>query len=145
MFKSICIVISVAFLGTVSCQTAKQNKSSNTSTKKNQGETTNPTISNESEKDNYRFIASFISKGAGKDSKLLQAYISFISDYEKSNNLSLSKDVIAWGREGEKDFCFKLSELSSEKQIEFINQSKALFNNSDLVLISENSKSINKK
>lgn len=137
MFKSIFIVISVAFFGTLSCQTAKQSKK--------QGETTSPNISIESENDNYRFIASFISKGAGKDSKLLKSYISFISYYEKRNNLSLSKDVIVWGREGEKDICFKLSELSSEKQIEFINQSKALFNNSDLVIFSENSKSINKK
>lgn len=145
MRKLIYIIMGIALIGNISCQTSKQNKPSGNSTKNKKNEAVNTsTNSNQPITDNYRFIVSFISKGAGKDSKLLETYTTFLTEYGKRNNLSISKEVITWGREGEKDFCFKLSELSSEKQIEFVNESKTILKDSELIIVTENSKSKNK-
>jgi hypothetical protein len=55
-----------------------------------------------------------------------------------NKGLTLSNEIIYWGKEGETDFCFKLENLNQNVQNEFITQSKALLKESDLVFISEN-------
>jgi len=86
----------------------------------------------------FRFIVSFYSKGGGTDHKINEAYIKFVKEYEQKKGVTLSKENIVWGKEGESDLCFKLTELSANNQIEFINASKDLLKTSDLVLTEEN-------
>lgn len=101
------------------------------------GATTNPVV--------YRFIASFISKGAGIDSKSNDAILSYINSYNNQNNIVLKYDVVSWGKEGEKDYCFVLSELKTQEQEEFIKGFKKVTGFSKLVLFSENQSSVHKK
>lgn len=86
----------------------------------------------------YRFSVSFISIGAGVDLKAIPDYDQYISQYEKKNNLKLSFEKSDWGLEGEVDYCFKLSELDKKKQELFIQESKEILKNSELVRYKEN-------
>lgn len=146
MLKSIYIMIAISLIGTASCQTSKQNKPTGTSTKKKQAETVKTsTNSNQASGDTYRFIVSFISKGSGIDSKTNEKFTKFVAEFEQKKGLVLSKDIINWGKEGESDYCFKLSELNANEQITFINESKSLLEESDLVITEENKISKHKK
>ena len=86
----------------------------------------------------YRFNVSFISIGSGIDSKAKQAFIEFIRSFEEKNKVKIIYETAPWGREGETDFCFKLSDLNKGNQIKFIADSKDNLKNSKLVRFTEN-------
>lgn len=86
----------------------------------------------------YRFIVSFISKGAGIDSKSNDAIASYITTFNNQNDATVKYDKINWGKEGEMDYCFKLDELKSNKQVDFIKGFKNVTGSSDLILYTEN-------
>ena len=85
-----------------------------------------------------RLVVSFYSICCGIDQKAKEDLDKFITRYEKSNRKRLKKAEAHWGREGEIDYCFKLSELSSKNQKKFISQVRTLLKNSKLVHINEN-------
>jgi len=83
----------------------------------------------------YRLIVSFISKGAGPDSEKIKSFLAYVNGHPKKPSYL----TIAWGREGEVDYCFTLSELSSKKDlVTFIEDIKKLGAGSDMLIISEN-------
>jgi hypothetical protein len=83
---------------------------------------------------NYRFIASFFSPGNGTDHDTKEKYDKFLLN----SYPSVIYERIGWGREGEYDLCFKLSELSAKEQLKFIEKSKEILNKSDRVNVLEN-------
>jgi hypothetical protein len=83
----------------------------------------------------YRVIISFISKGAGTDSKLNENITNYIAAQSKHP----ANVVLKWGREGENDQCYLLNELTKEEQKTFVAGLKKIVNGSDMVLIVENS------
>lgn len=85
-----------------------------------------------------RFVVSFISIGAGIDNKAREEFDKFILEYSAKNKVHIVYVPERWGREGEIDYCFKLKELSSSKQEEFIREAKGLFKESSLVRYKEN-------
>src|ERR1043166_7823081 len=64
---------------------------------------------------NARLIISFTSVASGVDRKAVEEIGEFIASYEKEKGVQLAKEVASWGREGECDYCLKLSELSEEE------------------------------
>lgn len=86
----------------------------------------------------YRFNVSFFSIGSGIDGKARRHYLDFIKEYEAKNNVKIAFEVAKWGKEGETDYCFKLSELKTEQQSDFISDSKELLTNAKNVRYSEN-------
>jgi hypothetical protein len=83
----------------------------------------------------YRLIVSFISKGAGPDSEKIKFFLAYADGHPKKP----AYQTIAWGREGEVDYCFTLSELTSKKDlVTFIEDIKKLGAGSDMLIISEN-------
>ena len=82
----------------------------------------------------YRLTVSFISKGAGFDSKKKNAFLSYVDNHPKKP----AYKFVQWGKEGETDYCFTLSELSAAEQTDFVNEIKNKMSGSDLVLIAEN-------
>lgn len=82
----------------------------------------------------YRFVVSFISKGAGAKSNKRQELISYVKKHAKQPKYSL----IGWGREGETDFCFELKELNAKEQKKFIKAIRNIMKGDDLVIIYEN-------
>ena len=91
-----------------------------------------------------RFIVSFISYGAGTDYQAKKQFKNFLETYQLNNNISITYSTSPWGREGEIDYCFQLSELSLEKQEAFILQLKETLKESTLVRYKENSSCIAK-
>lgn len=127
MIKNNWIFISLAILLFLGCKTAKI-------------ATNNHEIKNESEglSNIYRITVSFISKGSGINENLKEKYDQFIIDFGKERNKKLTYSITNWGKEGETDYCFTLTELTSEEQQSFIDESKTILKESDLVIISEN-------
>jgi hypothetical protein len=87
---------------------------------------------------NYRFSVSFISIGAGTDKNAIQQFDAYIAEYQQKNKLKLSFEITKWGREGEIDYCLKLSELDKKKQELFITKTKEILQSSSLVRYKEN-------
>lgn len=83
----------------------------------------------------YRLIVSFISKGAGPDSEKIKSFLAYTDGHPKKPTYQ----TIAWGREGEVDYCFTLSELTSKKDlVGFIEDIKKIGAGNDMLIISEN-------
>jgi hypothetical protein len=85
-----------------------------------------------------RLVVSFYSICCGIDSAAKEQLDKFIAQYEKTKRKKLAKAESHWGREGEIDYCFKLSELSRGQQKNFILKVRSLLKNSKLVHINEN-------
>ena len=87
----------------------------------------------------YRFNVSFISIGSGTDSKAKQQFNEFITQFSNNNSVTITPEIVSWGREGETDYCLKLSELNNDLQNKFIAETKELLKISKLVRYKENS------
>jgi hypothetical protein len=85
-----------------------------------------------------RLVVSFYSICCGIDHKAKEKLDEFIKQYEKAKGKQLTKAAVGWGREGEIDYCLKLSELSPRAQKRFIAKVRALLKRSKLVHINEN-------
>jgi hypothetical protein len=103
-----------------------------------QNETTAATENTMTPDANYRFSVSFISIGAGTDKNAIQQFDAYIAEYQQKNKLKLSFEITKWGREGEIDYCLKLSELDKKKQELFITKTKETLQSSSLVRYKEN-------
>lgn len=112
------------------CNSTKNVTDKKTTTSKTQNTITTDT--------NYRFSVSFISIGAGIDKKAKQKYDQYITEYEQKNKVQLNYETTNWGREGEVDYCFKLTELDKKKQELFIIETKEILKTSSLVRYKEN-------
>jgi hypothetical protein len=83
----------------------------------------------------YRLLVSFTSKGAGTDAEKRAAFLNYVDSYPKKP----AYKTVTWGREGETDYCFNLSELAVKKDmIEFIDGVKKATAGSDRVIVTEN-------
>lgn len=83
---------------------------------------------------NYRLTVSFYSKGEGTDYKTREEFDKFLEEFSPS----VAVEKKRWGREGESDYCFKLSELTKAQQDDFVGKAKAILSKSQLVHIKEN-------
>ncbi len=92
-------LIAISLTVLMSCHSTKKTTENNT---------TNSTQTNEGI---YRFNVSFISIGSGTDGKARQQFLDFIKEYETKNSVKIVYEIANWGREGETDYCLKLSEL----------------------------------
>lgn len=111
-----------AFLGlffTISCRSPKEKQA------------TAVEVSNET---SARFIVSFFSPGNGIDHKARAKLVEFL----KGHTPTLAVTKTKWGREGEVDFCFMLSELSEKEQETFIKKVRDLLAKSSRVRFYEN-------
>jgi hypothetical protein len=86
----------------------------------------------------YRFNVSFISIGSGTDSKAKQQFNDFITQFNNNNKVTITPEIVSWGREGETDYCLKLNDLNIELQNKFIADTKELLKNSKLIRYKEN-------
>jgi hypothetical protein len=93
-----------------------------------------------SENDKFPLVVSFYSMGQGTDLKVKEEFEKFLNSYPKK----ISYEPIHWGREGETDYCLKLSELSSSEQETFIKKAKEILKKSSLVYVNEQAKCVNK-
>ena len=85
-----------------------------------------------------RFQVSFISIGSGIDNSAKQQLTDLITTFNSTNQVNIVPQIIQWGREGEKDFLFKLEGIDSDNQEKFIAECAALFKENSLVKLYEN-------
>jgi len=88
--------------------------------------------------DSIRLNVAFNSPGSGINGQALKQLKGYIERFETDNNLTLTYYQIPWGREGEVDFCFKLSTIDSKKAEEFVTGVKNLIGKADRVTMKEN-------
>jgi len=133
-----CTIISLTILIFGGCKNSKV--STNNQEMKNESGTLTETKTLESDNitDIYRISVSFISKGGGIDESLKAKYVQYIKDFNEKRSIKVVYEIANWGKEGETDYCFKLSELTKEEQQSFIDRSKTILKGSDLVIITEN-------
>ncbi len=79
------------------------------------------------------FVVSFISIGAGIDRDTVKEF----EDFLNTKYPDLSYEANPAGYEGERDYCFDLSDLSEEQQAVFREESTHILQKSKLVQISE--------
>ena len=84
------------------------------------------------------FSVSFISIGGGTDAKAIKTYNHFIEEFEINNTVKLSFEKVNWGKEGESDYCFDFSQLTSTVKDRFITETKKTLANVNLVRYAEN-------
>jgi len=99
-----------------------------------------PPLPNTEKEDTYRLVVQFYSKGEGIDNKANEAFVKFLD----SNSKKIAYEPTHWGREGEIDYCLKLSELSPLEQDEFVKKAKDLLVKSSLVHVNESAKCVHK-
>ncbi len=90
--------------------------------------------------DSFRLVVTFISIGAGTDPDGKAFLDNYILDFKKRSGKNISYIMIPWGREGEVDCCFTLSELSISEQTDFIEQLRRVMTGRELIQINENFK-----
>ena len=127
--KQLFFLASLISLACISCKSKKETAKSTESTAAvATTQTPESTIT-------YRLLVSFTSKGAGTDNEKRTAFLAYVDAHVKKP----AYKTINWGREGETDYCFNLSELSAKKDmIAFIEEVKKIASGSDRIIIAEN-------
>lgn len=115
----------------------KSNNSTKASDKTNQSTVNQNTIQEEK----YPLVLSFYSIGSGVDGNHLRKFSEFLESYQPK----LTPIVTPWGREGEVDFCFTLSELSTKQRSQFVKQVREQLKDCKLVHINENAPCVHKR
>ena len=89
----------------------------------------------------YGLVVSFFSPGNGINRQAKTDYDTFLEDYKGK----VEVEQVRWGREGEIDYCLKLSSLSAAEKKDFIAKSRQVLEKSDRVNITENAACVHKK
>jgi len=124
------ILIFIAITSFFACSSSKKSTENSNSEFEANSETTADSI--------YSLRVSFISIGSGTDRKARKEYEQFIIQFEQSNKVTVLLEKANWGKEGEIDFCIKLTGLNNDLQKQFIQGTKDNLKDSKLVRIYEN-------
>lgn len=89
----------------------------------------------------YGLVISFYSPGNGINRKAKTDYDAFLEGFKGKVDV----EQVRWGREGEIDYCLKLSNLSAAEKKDFIARSRQLLEKADRVNITENTGCVHKK
>lgn len=96
----------------------------------------NVTTTSEPDSGMSRLVVSFLSPGDGIDHEMRTKYFNWVREQPKE----IAYSTVRWGREGEVDYCFTLSELSAAQQKEFVKKSREILAASEKVRVGENEK-----
>ncbi len=86
------------------------------------------------------YKVSFISIGGGIDHDAIKSCKEFVAAFEKQHRTAVPLKIASWGREGEKDFCFYLQDMSAEKAKTFIAELEDNLKGSSLIRYKYNCK-----
>ena len=84
--------------------------------------------------ENYRFIVSFYSIGSGTEREQINILEKFLAGYIPAG---IKYEKSFWGREGEVNYCMKLSEIIDADQKKFIDSAKEALKSAKWVHFSE--------
>lgn len=86
----------------------------------------------------YRLVVSFISHGAGVDSKAKDQVNEVINKWRIAKSVDLKAQRPKWGKEGESDICSGLDELTETDRSKFIGEVRTAVGTNDRVVVTEN-------
>jgi hypothetical protein len=132
----------IAFNG---CKCCRKHKTENATATTQEGNSQSTPVKANQDGPKYDLIVSFISIGAGTDSKGKQQLNDFIANFQNDKKVTLKYEDFAWGREGEEDFCFTFNNLSAELKEKFVVNVKDMFLNNTLVRVGENEYFVHKR
>ncbi len=128
-------IFSIVLFAFTSCKSKKNAAATSSSNTAQQQTTITPPA-----EDSYPLVVEFYSEASGIDGKSQDEFLKFLESYPKK----IAYSPTHWGREGEVDYCLKLSELSTSEQADFVKKAKETLINSKLVHINENAKCVHK-
>lgn len=91
--------------------------------------------------ENYRVTISFASRGSGIDHATQATFLKWMGEFQPH----VVYEETHWGREGEVDYCLKLSELSTKDQERFVKEARSQLGNKDLIFLKENTPCAHKR
>lgn len=83
-------------------------------------------------------VISFYSKGEGVNVKAVETIEDFLKKYSAEINQPIPYNKISWGREGEVDFCISLAELKGEDKRIFVDKTREVTKQFELINFFEN-------
>jgi hypothetical protein len=93
----------------------------------------------------FRLTVSFYSTASGAEAPMMRKLEDFVGEFAEKNKTNVDYEKSHWGREGESDYCFKLNELSADKQKDFILQVSDVLKEAKWVHINENQPCMHRK
>lgn len=79
-----------------------------------------------------RLVVSFISKGEGIDYKTEESFKAWLAERPQ-----FTYEVTHWGREGEVNYCFRMSNIDGRQQEVFVRDVRTFMTDKELVIVSE--------
>ena len=141
------IVTLAMLLATVACKssknTAKADDNKTTTTNSSAAADAKPATTLAA--DEYRFIVSFISFGAGTDFKNIEEFKKYVETYNEMHKKKAVPEIYTWGREGEVDYCFKLADLTTQEVEGFVMGAGKILSKSDRARASRDTKCTHKR
>lgn len=123
----------------VASETTKATTAAEPSTEiKTEVKTVESTVQDSVAENMYRLTVSFYSTASGAEAPMMRKLEDFVGEYAEKNKTNVDYEKSHWGREGESDYCFKLNELSSDQQKDFIIQVRDVLKEAKWVHINEN-------
>ncbi len=144
MKKLICVIILSSF-GFISCKSFQKGNENKCKGKNKSENNSSSDIPIKTDTNIYRISVSFFSVGGGIDNKAKLIYDKFVQEFEQQKGVKLSFEIANWGKEGETDYCFTLSELNSKDQDQFTIESKNILLDFKTVSVKENTSCEHKK
>jgi hypothetical protein len=90
------------------------------------------TVANVPDTNTARVVVSFISKGEGIDETTRLEFEQWLLNYG-----GVTWEITNWGREGEKNYCFRLANMDSRRQELFVRDVRTFMTDKPLVLVNE--------
>ena len=79
-----------------------------------------------------RLVVSFISKGEGIDETTRLEFEQWLLNYG-----GVTWEITSWGREGEKNYCFRLTNMDARRQEVFVRDVRTFMTDKPLVFVNE--------
>lgn len=114
--RFIITTLAMVLLSATSCKTARtQTTEENKKVEKN--EVVEQSVADEN-LCRIRVTLGSVASGINRNAKI--AFEKYVGEYETQTGKKLAHEIVLWGMEGERDYCFKLTELNKKEQAQFI-------------------------
>lgn len=129
----------IAVITMTACKsTKKATEGSSTAKSETEAQLGSAPIADSLKADLYRLTVSFYSIGSGTENEFITGFEDKIGSFAGKVGKNIDYEKSHWGREGETDFCLRLTELSKAEQDEFITMTRNYLKDAKWVHINEN-------
>ncbi len=85
----------------------------------------------------YALVVTTVSIGQGTDPDARRKFETILDRFERDNGVRLSVRSADWGKEGEEDYCYPLSEVPPAKAKALVQELRASFAGNEMLTIAE--------